>query len=138
MAFCTLVDTYAFLSLLTMCCTLVGTCAQTPCPLSLLGQLPCAGHLSERWPPSISLSSARPPCPVPWSGDVLKPRAPFTCRINSPALVTRLNDGPAQHIIISSFDGFLYLIDGMTACADTVDIGETSYRCVAWFIPDFL
>lgn len=26
----------------------------------------------------------------------------------------------------TSFDGYLYLIDGPTACADVVDIGETS------------
>ncbi|KAM5560339.1 hypothetical protein ABKV19_021482 [Rosa sericea] len=30
----------------------------------------------------------------------------------------------------TSFDGYLYLIDGPTACADVVDIGETSYSMV--------
>lgn len=30
-------------------------------------------------------------------------------------------------IVTTSFDGYLYLIDGSTACADVVDIGETSY-----------
>lgn len=29
-------------------------------------------------------------------------------------------------IVTSSFDGYLYLIDGPTGCADVVDIGETS------------
>jgi hypothetical protein len=29
-----------------------------------------------------------------------------------------------------SFDGFLYLIDGKSACAHTVDIGEASYAAV--------
>ncbi|KAK8561693.1 hypothetical protein V6N13_149148 [Hibiscus sabdariffa] len=29
-----------------------------------------------------------------------------------------------------SFDGYLYLIDGPTSCADVVDIGETSYSMV--------
>ncbi|XP_068638086.1 protein DEFECTIVE IN EXINE FORMATION 1 [Aristolochia californica] len=33
-------------------------------------------------------------------------------------------------IITTSFDGYLYLIDGATACADVVDIGETSYSMV--------
>lgn len=30
-------------------------------------------------------------------------------------------------LVTTSFDGYLYLIDGSTACADVVDIGETSY-----------
>lgn len=30
-------------------------------------------------------------------------------------------------LVTTSFDGYLYLIDGPTACADVVDIGETSY-----------
>lgn len=29
-------------------------------------------------------------------------------------------------LVTSSFDGYLYLIDGPTGCADVVDIGETS------------
>ncbi|KAK4268653.1 hypothetical protein QN277_025273 [Acacia crassicarpa] len=33
-------------------------------------------------------------------------------------------------IVTSSFDGYLYLIDGLTGCADVVDIGETSYSMV--------
>ncbi|MQM19813.1 hypothetical protein Taro_052827 [Colocasia esculenta] len=33
-------------------------------------------------------------------------------------------------LITTSFDGYLYLIDGKTACADVVDIGETSYSMV--------
>ncbi|XP_028770563.1 protein DEFECTIVE IN EXINE FORMATION 1 [Neltuma alba] len=33
-------------------------------------------------------------------------------------------------IVTSSFDGYLYLIDGPTGCADVVDIGETSYSMV--------
>jgi hypothetical protein len=27
----------------------------------------------------------------------------------------------------TSFDGYFYLIDGQIACADVIDIGETSY-----------
>lgn len=27
----------------------------------------------------------------------------------------------------TSFDGYLYLIEGSSGCADVVDIGETSY-----------
>ncbi|XP_059667914.1 protein DEFECTIVE IN EXINE FORMATION 1 isoform X2 [Cornus florida] len=33
-------------------------------------------------------------------------------------------------IVTTSFDGYLYLIDGITSCADVVDIGETSYSMV--------
>ncbi|KAH7423955.1 hypothetical protein KP509_12G082900 [Ceratopteris richardii] len=33
-------------------------------------------------------------------------------------------------LVVSSFDGYLYLIDGPTACADVVDVGETSYTMV--------
>ncbi|KAL8121507.1 hypothetical protein AgCh_018293 [Apium graveolens] len=33
-------------------------------------------------------------------------------------------------IVTTSFDGYLYLIDGQTSCADVVDIGETSYSMV--------
>ncbi|KAL4572351.1 hypothetical protein LXL04_019124 [Taraxacum kok-saghyz] len=33
-------------------------------------------------------------------------------------------------IITTSFDGYMYLIDGPTSCADVVDIGETSYSMV--------
>lgn len=29
-------------------------------------------------------------------------------------------------LVTTSFDGYLYLIDGPTLCADVVDIGETS------------
>lgn len=35
-----------------------------------------------------------------------------------------------QHIAIMSFDGLLYLIDGVTGCPHTVDIGEASYTSV--------
>ncbi|CAN0879812.1 Protein DEFECTIVE IN EXINE FORMATION 1 [Linum grandiflorum] len=33
-------------------------------------------------------------------------------------------------LVTSSFDGYLYLIDGPSSCADVVDIGETSYSMV--------
>ncbi|KAF7825573.1 protein DEFECTIVE IN EXINE FORMATION 1 [Senna tora] len=33
-------------------------------------------------------------------------------------------------IVTTSFDGYMYLIDGPTGCADVVDIGETSYSMV--------
>lgn len=51
-------------------------------------------------------------------------------RIHAPVLLTRLTDGPSLHAVVPSFDGFLYLIDGLTACADTVDVGESSYSMV--------
>ncbi|XP_052176758.1 protein DEFECTIVE IN EXINE FORMATION 1-like isoform X2 [Diospyros lotus] len=34
------------------------------------------------------------------------------------------------HIVSTSFDGFLYVIDGTTSCAAVVDIAETSYSMV--------
>ncbi|KAG1675745.1 hypothetical protein FOA52_012401 [Chlamydomonas sp. UWO 241] len=60
------------------------------------------------------------------------PHFPFRThgRIHAPILITRLADGPSQHLIVPSFDGFLYLIDGGSGCADAVDIGETSYSMV--------
>nr|VDD53084.1 unnamed protein product [Brassica oleracea] len=33
-------------------------------------------------------------------------------------------------IVTTSFDGYMYLIDGPTSCTDAVDIGETSYSMV--------
>ena len=45
-------------------------------------------------------------------------------RIMAPILITRLHDNlPQQHLVVLSFDGFLYIIDGATGCADTVDVG---------------
>jgi hypothetical protein len=35
-----------------------------------------------------------------------------------------------QHILIMSFDGFLYAINGKSGCAHAVDIGENSYAAV--------
>lgn len=49
-------------------------------------------------------------------------------RIMSPILITRLNPRKKQqHLVLVSFDGLMYIIDGKSACATTVDIGETSY-----------
>ena len=60
------------------------------------------------------------------------PGFPFRTRgkINAPVMITRLSDGPSQHLIVPSFDGYLYMVDGSSACADTIDIGETSYTMV--------
>lgn len=35
-----------------------------------------------------------------------------------------------QHILVMSFDGFLYAINGKSGCAHAVDIGENSYSAV--------
>lgn len=35
-----------------------------------------------------------------------------------------------QHILVMSFDGFLYAINGKSGCAHAVDIGENSYASV--------
>ncbi|KAJ7534472.1 hypothetical protein O6H91_13G096300 [Diphasiastrum complanatum] len=55
-------------------------------------------------------------------------------RVMSPILLVDLNKRGAEtkglSLVTTSFDGYLYLIDGPTACADVVDIGETSYSMV--------
>eukprot|EP00882_Tetradesmus_deserticola_P027871 GHRQ01031008.1.p1 GENE.GHRQ01031008.1~~GHRQ01031008.1.p1 ORF type:complete len:351 (+),score=164.28 GHRQ01031008.1:777-1829(+) len=52
-------------------------------------------------------------------------------RIQAAATITQLaRNARHQHILIMSFDGFLYMIDGKSACAHTVDIGEASYAAV--------
>lgn len=38
-------------------------------------------------------------------------------KIVSPVTITRLFDGPAQHLLVSCFDGFFYVIDAITQCA---------------------
>ena len=52
--------------------------------------------------------------------------------IMSSVLLAKLDDSakPGLHLVTMSFDGFLYLVDGTTGCADVVDIGETSYSMV--------
>ncbi|EPS65433.1 hypothetical protein M569_09343, partial [Genlisea aurea] len=54
-------------------------------------------------------------------------------RVMNQVLLVDLNkrgEGKGLTIITTSFDGYLYLIDGPTSCADVVDIGETSYSMV--------
>lgn len=60
--------------------------------------------------------------------------APFPVRtrgkIMAPVTPLRLRQGAgsaALTLVVASFDGFLYLIDGRTGCAASVDVGETSY-----------
>uniref|UniRef100_A0A2P2JQE4 Uncharacterized protein LOC105116623 isoform X1 n=2 Tax=Rhizophora mucronata TaxID=61149 RepID=A0A2P2JQE4_RHIMU len=45
-------------------------------------------------------------------------------------LSKRGEKGGGLTLVTTSFDGYLYLIDGPTSCADVVDIGETSYSTV--------
>lgn len=48
--------------------------------------------------------------------------------LQAPVTPFRLRpSGGALTLVVLSFDGFLYLIDGITGCAAAVDIGETSY-----------
>lgn len=35
--------------------------------------------------------------------------------------------------MVLSFDGYLYVVDGRTGCADAIDIGETSYPSSIFF-----
>jgi len=61
------------------------------------------------------------------------PNFPFRTggRVMAPVLIVKLLDNSkAQHLVVQSFDGILYMIDGITGCADTIDIGETSYSMV--------
>eukprot|EP00884_Botryococcus_braunii_P005749 jgi/Botrbrau1/15175/Bobra.0149s0040.1 len=52
-------------------------------------------------------------------------------RILAPILLDRIVKGqPSMQAIVLSFDGHLYIVDGITGCADTFDIGETSYGMV--------
>ncbi|KAF8394949.1 hypothetical protein HHK36_018888 [Tetracentron sinense] len=53
--------------------------------------------------------------------------------MNQVLLVDLSKSGEKQKgltLVTTSFDGYLYLIDGPTSCADVVDIGETSYSMV--------
>ncbi|XP_008798965.1 protein DEFECTIVE IN EXINE FORMATION 1-like isoform X1 [Phoenix dactylifera] len=55
-------------------------------------------------------------------------------RVMSQVLLVDLSRGNEKSkgltLVTTSFDGYLYLIDGATSCADVVDIGETSYSMV--------
>jgi len=53
-------------------------------------------------------------------------------KIMAPVLPVKLDDPgmPGLQLVVMAFDGFLYAIDGKTACADSLDIGETSYAMV--------
>ncbi|CAM6082341.1 unnamed protein product [Calypogeia fissa] len=52
-------------------------------------------------------------------------------RVMAPALLVDLSRREAPKkgltIAVGSFDGYFYLIDGPTGCAEAIDIGETSY-----------
>eukprot|EP00899_Mesostigma_viride_P004982 jgi/Mesvir1/14485/Mv05189-RA.1 len=58
--------------------------------------------------------------------------APFPFRthgkVMSTVLLIKLQEHvPQQQLVVTSFDGYVYIIDGATGCADTLDVGETSY-----------
>lgn len=59
-------------------------------------------------------------------------KSPFPFRthgkIMSPVLLVKLKDGPSQQLVFTSYDGFLYVVDGETGCVDAADFGEISYR----------
>jgi hypothetical protein len=38
-------------------------------------------------------------------------------KIMSAVTITRLLDGPSQQLLVTCFDGFFYVIDGITTCA---------------------
>lgn len=51
-------------------------------------------------------------------------------RVMAPVLLVDLSKRDADRkgltLAVTSFDGYFYLIDGPTGCADAIDIGETS------------
>lgn len=63
-----------------------------------------------------------------------KPGFPFRTygRITTPILITKLSDPkrPGMQLVTTSHDGFLYVIDSLSGCADSVDLGEPSYAMV--------
>ncbi|MCO5576910.1 hypothetical protein L7F22_030731 [Adiantum nelumboides] len=69
------------------------------------------------------------------TGAVVKPY-PFRThgRVMAPVLLVDLGRLDAERrnltLVVTSFDGYLYLIDGATGCADVIDVGETSYTMV--------
>lgn len=70
-------------------------------------------------------------------GDTGAPSSPFPFyaggRVMSPVLLTDLRAGSARSsiggltLVVTSFDGYVYVIDGARGCYDVLDIGETSY-----------
>lgn len=69
------------------------------------------------------------------NGEIVRPY-PFRThgRVMAPVLLVDLGRQDAERkslsLVVTSFDGYLYLIDGATSCADVVDVGETSYTMV--------
>ena len=43
--------------------------------------------------------------------------------IRSPITITRLRESPGQQLVFMAFDGYLYVIDGETACLEARDVG---------------
>ena len=60
-----------------------------------------------------------------------KPGFPFRAggKVMAPVLVTPVggDGGGHQQLVFPAFDGLLYVVDGATACADTLYLGERSY-----------
>jgi len=50
-------------------------------------------------------------------------------RILAPIALGRVRKATSESLslVATSFDGFLYIIDGKTGCRDVIDVGETSY-----------
>ena len=52
-------------------------------------------------------------------------------RVNSQPLLVPLVDGSKIFkIVVAADDGYVYIIDGATACYDKIDIGESSFSMV--------
>jgi hypothetical protein len=64
------------------------------------------------------------------------PAFPFRThgRVMAPVLLINLKPsrprGGGLDLVVTSFDGFVYMIEGDTGCADVIDVGETAYSMV--------
>lgn len=64
------------------------------------------------------------------------PSFPFRThgRVMAPVLLVNLKRsrprGAGLDLVVTSFDGFVYMIEGETGCADVIDVGETAYSMV--------
>ena len=52
-------------------------------------------------------------------------------RVKSQPLLTRLDpNSVGMHVVVTAFDGYIYLMDGISGCFEKLDLGETSYTMI--------
>ncbi|KAK9842754.1 hypothetical protein WJX74_001858 [Apatococcus lobatus] len=66
------------------------------------------------------------------SSGVSVPNFPFQAQgyISAEVLLTRLTPGPSMQLVFMAHDGLLYMVNGISGCADSIDVGEASYSMV--------